>query len=215
MLSLKERLELLMKVMSWEHADLVRESGESSSVVSQWLGKGSKEIKSIGKMEAAERLEVATGFCALWIAKGKGAQRVSDPRADNAPYTVNEGVAHYSSLKAATVDKLCPTAWEALMKIGDRAELPEYFSTEMPDDSMAPRVRAGAILIFDRDVEPRPGDGILLRDRDGEQYFRLFKQRSKDVWEAHALNEAYPALESERDGLELLAVLTGVKSRWG
>lgn len=74
---LKARLETLLDEMAWGYADLVRESGESRSVVSQWLGRGSKIIHSIGKMEAAERLEAATGFSALWIAKGAGPMRAS------------------------------------------------------------------------------------------------------------------------------------------
>lgn len=61
-----------MAAKGWEHADLVKHSGESSSVVSQWLGKGSKEIKSIGKLEAALNIEAASGYSALWVAKGKG-----------------------------------------------------------------------------------------------------------------------------------------------
>ena len=76
---LKDRLEEVMKAKSWVYADLVRESGESRSVVSQWLGRSSKIIKSIGKMQAAERLESASGFYALWIAKGIGPKHVVTP----------------------------------------------------------------------------------------------------------------------------------------
>ena len=38
----------------------------------QWLGRGSKTIHSIGKTQAAERLEAASGYAALWLAKGIG-----------------------------------------------------------------------------------------------------------------------------------------------
>ncbi len=64
MQTLQERLREVMAAKGWEQADLMRVSGESSSVVSQWLGKGSKEIKSIGKMEAAERIEAARRWSA-------------------------------------------------------------------------------------------------------------------------------------------------------
>ena len=70
--TLKERLEELMQAMEWDYPDLLRESGESHSVVSQWLGRGSKTIHSIGKTQAAERLEAASGYAALWLAKGIG-----------------------------------------------------------------------------------------------------------------------------------------------
>lgn len=83
--TLKDRLEELMEAMSWEYADLVRESGQSRSVVSQWLGRGSKAIHSIGKMEAAERLEHATGYCALWIAKGVGPKLIASQHRSAGP----------------------------------------------------------------------------------------------------------------------------------
>jgi transcriptional regulator with XRE-family HTH domain len=73
--TLIERLEAVMKEMGWERDDLVRISGQSSSVVSQWLGKGAKIIKTIGKMEAAEKLADASGYSALWIAKGMGEKK--------------------------------------------------------------------------------------------------------------------------------------------
>lgn len=79
-----------MDAKQWEHADLMRVSGRSSSVVSQWLGKGSKDIKEIGKLEAALYLERASGYSALWIAKGIGPKFVASPQA-----RVNEPMASY------------------------------------------------------------------------------------------------------------------------
>lgn len=79
MATLTDRLTELMDAMSWEHSDVVRISQQSSSVVSQWLGKGSKQIKTIGKMEAAIYLERASGYSALWIAKGLGPKRPTSP----------------------------------------------------------------------------------------------------------------------------------------
>lgn len=68
-----------MRTMRWEHADLVRVSGQSSSVVSQWLGKGSKDIKTIGKIEAALNIERASGYSALWVAKHIGPKMAPRP----------------------------------------------------------------------------------------------------------------------------------------
>lgn len=74
-MDLPARLQRVMTETGWSRADLVRESGESSSVVSQWLGAGSKIIKSIGDIETALRLERASGFSAVWIAKGVGPEK--------------------------------------------------------------------------------------------------------------------------------------------
>lgn len=77
MSTLIERLQEVMQTKNWNQADVVKASGQSSSVVSQWLGNGSKLIHTIGKMEAAEALANASGFNALWIAKGIGPKRRS------------------------------------------------------------------------------------------------------------------------------------------
>ena len=79
-MTLQQRIAEIMQVMKWEHADLMRVSGQSSSVVSQWRGKSKeKTIRSIGKTEAAEALEAATGYAALWIAKGLGPKMAAKP----------------------------------------------------------------------------------------------------------------------------------------
>jgi hypothetical protein len=65
-----------MTASGWDHAALVRISGQSSSVVSQWLGQGSKEIKTIAKIEAAVAIERASGYSAVWVATGKGPKHV-------------------------------------------------------------------------------------------------------------------------------------------
>lgn len=75
MSTLTERLREVMATNGWEHGDLVRVSGESSSVVSQWLGKGSKEIKRLGRVSTACRIAAASGFAAPWIAEGVGPKR--------------------------------------------------------------------------------------------------------------------------------------------
>jgi hypothetical protein len=81
MATLKERLEEVMDAMGWEHRDVMRASGQTSSVVSQWLGKGSKEIKSIGKLEAVLGIERESGYSALWVGKGLGPKMAPAKRA--------------------------------------------------------------------------------------------------------------------------------------
>jgi hypothetical protein len=76
MQSLTERLSEIMTTMSWQRADLMRVSQQSTSVISQWLGHSTKPVRSIGRLEAAIYLERASGFSALWIAKGVGPKKV-------------------------------------------------------------------------------------------------------------------------------------------
>ena len=60
----------------------------------------------------------------------------------------------------------------------------------------------------------KPGDGVLIADLDGQWHFRRYRQGRGTNWEASAEHEAYATMESERDGLTVLAVLVGVKARW-
>lgn len=80
-MDLKSRLETVMSAMNWRQSDLARVTQQSSSVVSQWLGHGTKEIKTIGKLEAALFIERQSGYSALWVAKGIGPKLVRDLKA--------------------------------------------------------------------------------------------------------------------------------------
>lgn len=79
-MTLVERLNEVMDKMQWDRAKLVAVSGQSSSVVSQWLGKGTKTIKTIGKIEAAMAIAQASGYSAVWIAKGEGPKKLPPPK---------------------------------------------------------------------------------------------------------------------------------------
>lgn len=102
--------------------------------------------------------------------------------------------------------------WGEQMSMG----LPAIFCVAIPDDSMAPRVRRGDVVRFSCREVARPGDGVLVSDRDGAWFFRLYRERRPGEWEAHPLNAAYQPLDAQKDGLQVLAVLVGIETqRWG
>lgn len=92
--------------------------------------------------------------------------------------------------------------------------LPAVFKLSAPDASMAPKVPQGTIVEFTRGLEPRPGDGVLVRDSLGHHFFRQFREKRPGHWEAHAVNEAYRPMDSRDDNLSVVAVLTAVAGRW-
>ena len=92
--------------------------------------------------------------------------------------------------------------------------LPKSFMFEMPDESMSPRIKAGKLIIFSTAEAAKPGDAVLVADREGVQYVRKYLQSKPGAWQAAAINEAYQPLDSERDGLHVLAVLIGEEGRW-
>lgn len=119
-----------------------------------------------------------------------------------------EGVAHDKNLKEFTVPHLFD--WGEVMA----DKMPTEFRTIAPDDALAPRLRTGQVVTFDRNLSPRAGDAVLLTDRTGSNHIRLFRP-VVGRWEAHALQPDWPVMDSERDGLKVVAVLTGVQARWG
>lgn len=193
----------IMAAKNWEHADVVRISGQSSSVVSQWRGKASKIIKSIGKMEAAMALAEASGYEALWIAEGVGPKLQKSP-----PETRGHvNVAHDMS-QARNYSAPPRLQWRNLMG----ANLSQPFELEVTDDALADEIGKGCIARFHGagSREPTPGRPVLVRDRDGHHYLRDYERGPGDRWRAVARKPGFAPMDSEEHGLEVVAVMRGV-----
>lgn len=162
------------------------------------------EIGTSSETAAIARLASALGVRADWIERGT----LPDPDWDATP---NGGNGQKTNLAAA--EGIPTTTWEQIAMSG-RDKLPPVFRVQIVDSAMSPRVAPGAWVIFDTRPSPKPGDGVLLRDRTGAISFRYFRAGRPGCWEAHAEHVGYAPLESERDGLEVLAVLTAVEGRW-
>lgn len=100
-------------------------------------------------------------------------------------------------------------AWGELMG----KTLPAEFETRLPDNAMAPIAPKDSRVIFVSGASAEPGDWVLVRDKQGNCYCRELRLVRHGRWEAHAMNDAYLPLDSERDGLEILAVFDGIRGR--
>lgn len=195
-----------------ERAGLTQEQLAAAARVSQG---------TIGNIESGLRkrprdiiaIADAVGVRPQWLETGKGPIDVSA----SIPLESNlrvEGIASHAA-EAQTVSqwgrRVLPTArtWESLMQ----GPLEPEFQTTMPDASMAPEIRRGATMVFITGVSAAPGDFVLVADQQGVHYVREYRMARGQAWEAHALNPAYPAMHSERDGLQVLAVCNGVLGR--
>lgn len=154
--------------------------------------------RSLGRSAAAK----VTAAYPDWMEPQHSPAGDSRPRGAEA-HVVSQGQASYSA----------QFTWEAIMTL---STIPSRFRVAMPDDSMAPRVRRGDLVEFDSTVQPRSGDGVLVQARDGALFFRVYKQGRPDAWQAHPVNPDFLPLDSERDGLRVVAVLVGLPMhRWG
>jgi transcriptional regulator with XRE-family HTH domain len=112
------------------------------------------------------------------------------------------GMAHELSYSSFTL----PVAltWEQVMQ---SKELPERFIVESPDDALSPRLPRGTAVVFERADTAQPGECVLVRDKRGATHMRRYVQGLGVSFTAQALNDAYASLESERDGLQVVAVM--------
>lgn len=111
-------------------------------------------------------------------------------------------------------------AWDEIVRIyqgGAADSIPDVFSVEMHDDSMAGRAGRGDIVTISKaDIRPAvAGDGVLLKTSSGAYMLRSYKPKGDGTFRADPFNNDYLPLESDRDGLTVLGVLVGVPScRW-
>lgn len=207
--TLLKRLTEIMAAMGWQHADLVRISGASHSVVSQWLGNGSKPIHSIGKMQAAENIERASGYAALWVAKGLGPKLVSQSQSPSvtAPQTGaprhDVGMAHALSLSLAYAGSPKPAGRVPVIgtvKMGaggdfnaaDMAEPAGHAITHSEDssayaikvsgDGLYPYASHGSCIIIEPGGICVDGENVLIAMHDGTMRVReLSSQRADNI----------------------------------
>jgi transcriptional regulator with XRE-family HTH domain len=93
MSTLQARMEEFVRETKWSVTQIADTAKVTPSAVSQWLGKGAKTIQTIGNIEAAINLERATGYSALWLAKGKGPKKPTSTTPRTAPVSLLEALA--------------------------------------------------------------------------------------------------------------------------
>lgn len=191
MIPLSERTQQALDA-GFTNGDLAKAAGVSTGAVSQWLST-TKTLKA----QSAIGLAALTGWSVKWWAEGVG------PR-NPEPLTAK---AHRVGLPDAKLSSPY-LEWRTIEMI----ELPKAFKAAAPDDSMAPRLKAGQIVEFEVGLELRPGDGVLVKDSDGKTCIRRCR-RVQGEWQAYA-EDADNHLPFLIGPDQLLAVLVGVHARW-
>jgi hypothetical protein len=121
------------------------------------------------------------------------------------PGGMDEALAHAGSSTAVTFPSQRARQFVPWRELGMQ-QLQNEFCVDAPDDSMAPVIKRGARVDFDRSLEPRTDDVVLLKDGGGVWYIRTFQQGPRARWGARAENGAFLAMDSERDELQVIAV---------
>lgn len=201
--TLAQRLRALRRFRGLTQDQLSELSGVKQSDISKIERGETQQTTAIVRLALALKCEPA------WLELDQGESPLDDDR-PSAEKPRASGVAQpVSHLSAETVPL---RSREELMREDPTGT--QEFRLVMWDDSMAKRILQGATVYFKPGLEPRAGDGVLIKDALGDVHVRYYRPGRPGVWEAHAENKEYLPLVSDRDGLMVLAVLTAVGGRW-
>lgn len=211
------RLKLARKHAKLTQKQLAPLAGMSQSNLSELETVAHESGKTV-------QLAAATGVDAHWLATGEGNMLAPKMLISSEPvshwmkdHPSSVGV-HMEGRGVSLAQELShpglPNApvlidWSRVLK----PPLPDQFTLIVRDESMVlndpPSMHPGDFAIFSSASSAAPGQVVLISDREGNVYIRRYQQRTPTRWAAVARNDAYETLDSERDGLKVLAIQTG------
>lgn len=92
--------------------------------------------------------------------------------------------------------------------MGHRPDQP--FELEVIDGAFGSEIPPGCIMRMDPLRAPRAGWPVLVKDKHGHHYLRDYQQGAGERWQAVARVRGFAPMDSEEDGLEVVAVMKGV-----
>lgn len=113
-------------------------------------------------------------------------------------------LAHDLSDAVSTL-RLQTVTWEDLMT----ADLSRPFELKVIDDALAPDIFRGCTVRLDPARAPEAGKPVLVKDKTGAHYLRDYQVGSGGRWQAIARQRGFAPMDSEADGLEIVAVMKG------
>jgi SOS-response transcriptional repressor LexA len=206
-------MEELAKATGWDVGKIAEVAGVSSSAVSQWFGKGSKLINSIG-IAPATKLEQASGYRAMWISKGELPKlAIEKGNVDAARQSAGE-VPVISWVQAGSwhdvADTFQPGDAERMLPIF-RGHSSNTYALKVRGDSMtAPYGRSypeGCYVIVDpAKCSPINGDRIIaITPGSKEATFKIYKDEDGRRWLA-PLNSTHLTIQ---EPFEVLGTVIG------
>ncbi len=208
MRTIGDRVKVAREHRGFSQAALAQRAGVSNGTI------GNLESNARKKPRELSSIADALGVPMRWLEHGTGPMPAfvgpaSDKDSAQSPGQVPIGISGDRPMSDPAMHDAPLITWGDAMQA---TNLPDLFWLDLPDDSMAPRARAGKRMGFSRGEPVKGGAGILVRDRAGVLYFRRYVAAAGGQWIARAENPDYADMHSERDGLQLVAVLI---AEWG
>lgn len=175
-------------------SDLARLLNESPQAVHNWKSRGVSN-------EGAITAERALGCAAAWVTDGTGPMWAGLVAGEAAPpWSLKQGAETPAISRPLALPRI---SWA---EAGAPGNLPETFMLTLDDDALAPDHPRGTVFIWNRARAPRVGSVVLVRDRHGRLHARRYAQgREPGRWRANATQRDHLELDSQDDGLDLLA----------
>lgn len=107
--------------------------------------------------------------------------------------------------QSAPMIALQEVTWEDLPV--SRLDVP--FQMTLPGDELVPYASRGETGLFMPGKQPRPGRGVLLKDKAGNFYLRLYGEGIGGNWTGYSNQPGIPTLERDAHGLEVVAPMIG------
>jgi transcriptional regulator with XRE-family HTH domain len=176
--------------------------GVSRSAVQQWEREG--ERGTTPRPSKRAKIAEVLGVSVEQLARAESSPLSAGKCPPAYDVSRDSGVPH--DMRHLPFDTPPTFTWESVVS---SRELPPQFCLAVPDDALAPRTPRGTVLIFETAAKPQPGDGVPVEDRYGGRHVRRYLPGVGGNWTAGVHNDAYPELQAERDGLEILAAASG------
>ena len=201
--TLAARLRHARKQRRLSQEELGELVAESQSTISKLENQGILQTVAIARLAAALNVP------ALWLELGHPPEPDWTDDQHTSAGLLREPLAQYVS--HPEIEDAPEIAMGANMNSDN---LPPVFWTSVPDDAMSPRLAIGKRVCFDRRLDPRAGDAVLVVDAAGQIAVRQYRAAALGRWTAHAINPSYEPMDSVQHGLVVLAVLKAEEGRW-
>lgn len=213
-MTLADRIKEAMGSMT--PAELARGAGVSDSAVSQWLDGTTKNLKA----ESAAKIEMATGYSAVWLATNKGPKR----RQAEPPPEYAGAMSGAKRVPIVGTAKLgdngyyeeissIPGAGDGHIEHVSRDE--GAYGLRVRGNSMFPAIKDGWYVIVEPNSRPVVGEYVLVKLLNGQKMVKELLIQRADSIEIVSVNggERRTVYNDELESVQAVASIVG-PSKW-
>lgn len=205
-MALSDRIKLVLKEHNLSQYDLAKRMGVSQATVAFWCTGRTKNLRG----DYAAKLSKLFGYDPGWLANGVGLSKINSvgtPALEPAKI----GTQKIPLIELKNIGK--PTLeMVSQYLLTDMKTSNHAFAIAIKDSSMLPKFEVGDRVIIDPEIEPIPGDFVVVRVDNNEPIFRKIKELGTDtegnrLYEFVPLNSDFSVIQSNRHSIEILGTM--------